>query len=131
MGRRRVRNLSHLGDVAVAAFEPSDERRAQAAAESGIETFGSYATALEWAPDALVISTPPDRHAEYALDAAQRGLHFFTEASVVTEGMEEVIEAARARGVVAAPSCTMRFHPAVDVLKRRRSRRGRSAARWP
>ena len=119
MGRRRVRNLQHIGDVEVAAFEPSDERRKQAAEESGIETFESFEGGLAWNPEALVISTPPNRHAEYALAAAQRGLHFFTEASVVTEGMEAVIEAVRGTDVVAAPSCTMRFHPAVGVLRRR------------
>jgi predicted dehydrogenase len=119
MGRRRVRNLTHLGDVEVAAFEPSDERREQAGADAGIQTFAAFDAALEWAPDALVISTPPDRHAEYALAAAKRGLHFFTEASVVTDGMEAVIEAVRGTGLVAAPSCTMRFHPAVGVIGRR------------
>ena len=119
MGRRRVRNLRRLGDVEVAAFEPSKERRRQAAEEGSIATFATFEEGLAWEPRALVISTPPNLHAEYALAAARRGLHFFTEASVVTEGMDAVIEAVRGADVVAAPSCTMRFHPAVGVLRRR------------
>ena len=119
MGRRRVRNLTHLGGHEIAGFEPQLERGRQVGEEAGIEVFGSIEDGLAWGPEALVISTPPDHHAEYALAASRAGLPFFTEASVVTTGMDEVIEAARASGVVAAPSCTMRWHPAVQVLRRR------------
>ena len=119
MGRRRVRNLTHLGGHEIAGFEPQLERGRQVGEEAGIEVFGSIEDGLAWGPEALVISTPPDHHAEYALAASRAGLPFFTEASVVTTGMDEVIEAARASGVVAAPSCTMRWHPAFQILRRR------------
>ena len=119
MGRRRLRNLRHLGVAELAGFEPDAGRRAQGAHELGIEAFATLADGLAWDPEALVISTPPDHHAEYALAAARRGLPFFTEASVVSEGIEEVIEAARETGSLAAPSCTMRFHPAVQLIRRR------------
>lgn len=119
MGRRRVRNLTHLGGHEIAGFEPQAERGAEVAKEAGIEVFGTIEDGLAWGPEALVISTPPDHHAEYALAASRAGLPFFTEASVVTAGMEEVIAAARESGVVAAPSCTMRWHPAYQVLRRR------------
>jgi predicted dehydrogenase len=119
MGRRRVRNLRHLGGHEVAAFEPDPGRRRQAAAEGEIEVFDSFPAGLEWAPQALVISTPPDHHHEYALAAAQRGLHFFTEASVVPGETAELIAAVGDQEIVAAPSCTLRFHPGIQLIRRR------------
>lgn len=119
MGRRRVRNLLHLGGHEVAAFEPDAERREQAGAEAGIPVFATFEEGLAWEPGALVVSTPPDRHHEYALAAAERGLHFFTEASVVPGQTQELIDAVAGRPIVAAPSCTLRFHPGVQLLRRR------------
>ncbi|HEX3519220.1 MAG TPA: Gfo/Idh/MocA family oxidoreductase [Solirubrobacteraceae bacterium] len=119
MGRRRLRNLSHIGGAELAAFEPTAERREAAGSEFAIPVFAEIEQGMEWGPDALVVSTPPDRHAEYALLAANAGLAFFTEASVVSDGMEEVLAAVAATGTLAAPSCTMRFHPAVRVMRRR------------
>lgn len=118
MGRRRVRNLRHIGGHAIAGVEPLEERRAGAASE-GLETFASFNEALAWEPDAVVVSTPPDRHLQVALEAARRGLHFFTEASVVPEDTSELITVVREQRIVGAPSCTMRFHPAVRTLRRR------------
>jgi predicted dehydrogenase len=119
MGRRRVRNLLHLGGHEVAGVEPNDDRRDEVAAELGIDTWQEFEDGLDWGADAVVVSTPPDRHSEYARAAARRGLHFFTEASVVVDGMEELLELTRDRAIVAAPSCTMRFHPAVSLIKQR------------
>jgi predicted dehydrogenase len=119
MGRRRVRNLSYIGGHEVAGVEPDGKRREKVAAEFQIETWPSFDEGLGWQPDALVISTPPDQHTEYACAAARAGIHFFTEASVVRDGMEELVELVGDRSIVAAPSCTMRFHPAVRVIKER------------
>lgn len=119
MGRRRVRNLREIGGQALAAFEPDPARREQAAAEGGLEVFASFSDGLAWGPDALVISTPPDHHHEYALAAAERGLHFFTEASVVPGETAALIAAVGAQPIVAAPSCTLRFHPGIQLLRRR------------
>lgn len=119
MGSRRVRNLVHIGGHELAAFEPDAERRAQAAAESGIQVFDSFDAALDFRPDALIISTPPDHHHEYAMQAAQRGLHFFTEASVVPGKTGELIAAVGDQAIVAAPSCTLRFHPGIALMRQR------------
>jgi predicted dehydrogenase len=118
MGRRRVRNLTHLGDCEVAAFEPIAERRDQIAADHGISTFATFEDGMGWGPDALVVSTPPDLHQEYALAAARAGLHFFTEASVIPGETPEIIEAVGDQPIVAAPSCTLRFHPGVQTMRR-------------
>jgi predicted dehydrogenase len=119
MGRRRVRNLLYVGGHEIAGCEPNEERRSEVATELGIAVFPAFEAGMEWGPDAIVISTPPDRHSEYAAAAVRAGLHFFTEASVVRDGMEELIELVRNRTIIAAPSCTMRFHPAVNLIKQR------------
>jgi predicted dehydrogenase len=114
-----VRNLTHIGGHDIAGVEPDGKRREEAAAEFQIAAWPSFAEGLDWKPDALVISTPPDKHTEYALSAARAGIHFFTEASVVRDGMEGLLPLVGDRAIVAAPSCTMRFHPAVGVIKQR------------
>lgn len=119
MGRRRVRNLRHIGGTELAGFESLPARRRDAEEKLGIAVFESVEQGMAWGPDALVISTPPDRHAEYALLAADAGVAFFTEASVVTDGMSDVRAAVDAAGSLGAPSCTMRFHPAVTLIRRR------------
>jgi predicted dehydrogenase len=119
MGRRRLRNLRYIGTTDLAAFEPIAARRTEVSREFGVPVFATLAEGLEWAPDALVISTPPDRHAEYALAAANAKMAFFTEASVVPDGMNAVYAAVHANGSLAAPSCTMRFHPAVKLMRER------------
>lgn len=117
MGKRRVRNLRHLGASAVAGFDPRQDRRDEASAKYGIDTHATIDTAFAWNPDAVVISTPPDLHTRYALDAVRRGLPCFTEASVLDDGMEELAREAAARDVVVAPSCTMRYFAGPRLIR--------------
>lgn len=119
MGRRRLRNLAHLGGHDIAGTEIVEARRAEVARDAGIPSFATLEEGLEWQPEAIVISTPPDRHAGPALAAAERGIPFFIEASVVLDGVDELISIVRRNDVVACPSCTMRFHPGVRKLGER------------
>src|SRR5882672_848704 len=120
MGKRRIRNLQYLNAGTIAGFDPREARRAEARDKYNIETFADFEEAFEkFNPDALVISTPPDLHVKYAKLAVARGRHYFSEASVVDDEMDELMALARAHPeVVAAPSCTMRYHPSVQAIKR-------------
>jgi predicted dehydrogenase len=122
MGRRRLRNLTALGGCELAGFELDAERGASVADEHGVPVFASYDEALAWGPEALVISTPPDHHTPYAIDAINRGLHWFTEASVVPGDLAELLDLAAGASTVCAPSCTMRFHPGVALMRERIAR---------
>jgi predicted dehydrogenase len=122
MGRRRLRNLRHIGGVELAGCELDETRRAAVAADFDIPVFDSFERGLAWGPDALVVSTPPDRHAEFGLAAARAGLPYFAEASVVSDGLDEIEAVVRVTGSLAAPSCTMRFHPAVTLMRDRIAR---------
>ncbi len=112
MGKRRVRNLKHLGAGEVIGFDPRLDRRAEAAEKYGIHTVATIDEGFALQPDAVVISTPPDLHMPYALEAARRGVHFFTEASVVDDGIDELLAICASQpGLVGVPSCTMRYYP--------------------
>jgi predicted dehydrogenase len=117
MGRRRIRNLRTLGLTRLSGFDLSAERR-EAVEADGITTYASLDDALAQHPDAVVVSTPPALHRESALAAVRAGCHFFTEADVTLEGFGEILAEAGRRRLVAAPSCTMRFHPSVMTMHR-------------
>ncbi len=118
MGKRRIRNLSFLNAGDIVGFDPREDRRLEVTEKFGVETFGSFEEALKTDPTALIISTPPDRHMEYALIAAKNNIHFFTEASVLDDGMQELINLCEGKEIVAAPSCTLRFQPSIRQIKR-------------
>jgi len=117
MGKRRLRNLSAIGERDLAGFDPRADRRAEVGERHGIPTFDDFGRLMVWGPDALVISTPPDLHMTYALRAVEAGVPFFTEAGVPDERLPSLIGQLRAKGVVGVPSCTMRFYPGPKRLK--------------
>jgi predicted dehydrogenase len=119
MGKRRIRNLKALGVRELAGVDPREDRRAEAAASYAVPTFGDARQALqEFAPDVAVISTPPDKHMDYAFLAFERRIACFIEASVVdAERVLELHEKTRHGGPLVAPSCTMRYFPGPRRVK--------------
>jgi len=117
MGKRRIRNLQYLEAGEILGFDLREDRRKEAEEKYKIRTFGDFEEAMDENPDALVICTPPDLHMKYAMIAAQKNKHFFTEASVVDEGINKLMLLCKDKEIVAAPSCTMRFHPSVRKIK--------------
>ena len=117
MGKRRIRNLKCLKAGEVFGFDTLEARRKEAEEKYGIKTFDNFDKAMREQPDALIISTPPDLHVKYALEAARHDKHFFMEASVVDDGMNELVALCRNKKIVAAPSCTMRFQPSIKKMK--------------
>lgn len=119
MGKRRVRNLKALGYESIAGFDLRRERCEEASAKYGIKVYDSYAQAVEdFKPIALIISTGPKFHMDYALDAAKKGINCFIEASVVDiERIVELDNATSAGDLIMAPSCTMKYHPVPIKVK--------------
>src|SRR5512135_89301 len=110
MGKRRIRNLKALGVTDVLGCDLRPDRREEASRLYGIPAFEQFSEALAAHPDAVVISPSPDLHVEFAERAIEAGLPFFTEASVVSEGMPELIDHMRRKKVLGVPSCTMRYY---------------------
>jgi predicted dehydrogenase len=118
MGNRRIRNLTALKAGEIIGFDVQPDRRAQAEKDHGIRTYATFEEALLQKPDAVIISTPPNLHMQYAMEAARRNLHFFMEASVILDPeMDRLIAECKPRKIVAAPSATMRFHPSIQKMK--------------
>lgn len=112
MGSRRLRDLRRQDGVELTLFDARADRRTTAAGRFGVATVASLDEGLAGSPDALIISTPPDQHAGYIRAAADSGLHYFCEADIWA------CHPPVKDGVVAAPSCSLYFHPFVQELRR-------------
>lgn len=116
MGKRRIRNLNYLNQNNIIGCDTSHERRKEVETKFGIKTFSSLDKAFQQNPNAVIISTPPDRHYELAIKTAERKLPFFMEANVIPEGFENVVLACSKNKVFYAPSCTMRFNTSLKKI---------------
>lgn len=118
MGKRRIRCLQALGITAISGVDPRQDRCEEAASLYGVTTYRDFDSALtEEKPDVFIISVPPDLHHHYMIVALDRHIPFFVEASVVDDGMAELIADLKATGLVAAPSATLLFHPAIEIIE--------------
>lgn len=119
MGKRRVRNLQALGYRDIAGLDLRTDRLEEATQKYGIVPYSDFDAALDdFRPEALVISTSPRHHMDYAEKAAERGLSCFIEASVVdAERILALHDSTVAMPIVMAPSCTMRYFPGPRKVK--------------
>jgi predicted dehydrogenase len=118
MGKRRIRNLQFLGEKDIIGFDAKKERRDESAEKYKIQTFDDINASLAQKPDAFVISTPPNHHMEYEMLAAKNGLHFFCEAGVLSDSLDELIALVKKKKIVAAPSATFRFNDSIRMIKK-------------
>lgn len=116
MGKRRIRNLTHLGEVDLVGFDIRDDpvrdvlgMGHQAREFTDEESFENF--------DAVVISTSPAHHVSVLEKAIRARKPAFVEASVTLDGLPQLHELAEQSGVLVCPSCTMRFHPAIKEIK--------------
>ncbi|OGW33622.1 MAG: hypothetical protein A2X58_08900 [Nitrospirae bacterium GWC2_56_14] len=116
MGKRRVRCLQALGHRDIIGCDIRTERRDEAARLYGIPATDGLDQVST--VDALIISVPPDRHLDFMKMAVKHNKPAFVEASVVIDGLEDLNREALGKNVLLAPSCTLRFHPAIKDIKR-------------
>lgn len=119
MGKRRVRNLQALGYRDIACFDRREDRIAEAVEKYATKPYRDFAAALDdFRPDALVISTSPRYHMDYAEVAADRGIPCFIEASVIeADRILALHRRVAGTGPLMAPSCTMRYFPGPRKVK--------------
>lgn len=120
MGKRRVRNLldNGLSKDEIIGFDLRVDRRNDAEERYDIKTVASIETVEMTELDAMIISVPPDIHKLYMDIAVDRGIPCFVEASVVDDGMDDLEKKIYEKGAVVCPSCTLRFHPAIKMIKK-------------
>lgn len=116
MGKRRARCLNQLGKKQVFGFDTRPDRIKEAS-NLGVEIIDNVFEFIKKEKPVCIISVPPDRHLDYMKMCVENGCHFFVEASVILDGMEEFEADLNKSNIVGAPSCTMLFHPAIRLLK--------------
>ena len=118
MGKRRIRNLKQLKQNDIIGFDIKPERRKQAETLYNISTFETITDAWNAKPDAVIISTSPQHHFEYAKKAAQEKIPFFTEINTMnTAQISELIQIIHEKQSIGLPSCNLRFHPLIKKIK--------------
>ena len=125
IGARHAANASRLATVTVA---DAVEDRARATAQSlGIRACASAAEGLAAGPSAVVIATPHTTHLPLAREALAAGADVLIEKPLAAslEGVEQLIESAERGDRRVRVVCNMRFHPAVQALRRALPRVGR------
>ena len=117
MGKRRIRNLKFLNASEIIGFDVREDRRKEVESEHNVATFGTIDDAIGQNPDAFIISVPPAMHNEYTRLAIENKIPAFVEASVILDGLEDLNKLAKNNGVFIAPSCTLKFHPAIKDIR--------------
>lgn len=117
MGKRRVRCLKTLGYSNIIAYDPRADRRKEAQEQYQVETIEALPTSLKEF-GALIISTPPDIHDHYIKLGLRDGVPCFVEASVIIDELPQIKKTASEKNVFIAPSCTLKFHPMIQEIKK-------------
>lgn len=117
MGKRRVRNLQFLKAGEIIGLEISETKRKEVEEKYHIATTDDIKSVDLARIDALIISTPPDRHNEWIEFAIKNKKPAFVEASVLSEGLSALEQMAAKEKVLIAPSCTFRFYAPLKIIK--------------
>jgi predicted dehydrogenase len=117
MGKRRIRNLQALGFHDIIGFDIRADRNREAKKKYHIQIWETYQDIDYESFDAMIISVPPDVHNKYLKQAIRHKKPAFVEASVILSGLKDLNTQAKQRKVPIAPSCTLKFHPAVKIIK--------------
>jgi predicted dehydrogenase len=117
MGKRRIRCLKSLGYDSITGYDLREDKRNEAERKYGVKTIDNLDDNLLRRSHAVIIATPPDKHNEYIRLAIENKKPVFVEASVILEGLAELNSLAKKQHILIAPSCTMRFHPAIKDIR--------------
>lgn len=116
MGKRRIRCLQHHGVTSICGFDTQQMRRMSAVADYGIEVLDSLQASDFQVFDVVLICTPPDQHHGAMAWAIEARRPCFVEASVIREPLPALLKRAIEQNTLIAPSCTLRFHPAIREI---------------
>ena len=119
MGKRRIRNLIHIGDIEVLGFDKRSDRLKEAKDKYSIEVSDDFDDLVKRHHfDFFVISTSPESHMKYAYIAHSMNISAFIEASVVEkEKIFELYNLSKKTNLIFAPSCTMCFFDGPKKVK--------------
>jgi predicted dehydrogenase len=119
MGKRRIRNLTAIGNIDIAGFDIRKDRTKFALEELKILVYDDITNAInDFKPNALIVSTSPESHMKFANVAEENGLDCFIEASVTDiEGIRSLCAKIEDQDLIFAPSCTMKYFSGPRIIK--------------
>jgi len=120
MGRNHARIYSESPDTRLIGVADIDERRATSVAQSyECKAYTGYEALLNENLDAVSIAVPTILHKKVALDAIDKGINVLVEKPIAdtVEHANEIIEAARRKGVKLMVGHVERFNPAITKLR--------------
>ena len=119
MGKRRIRNLMDLGvkNSEIFGFDYREDRKKESVEKYKINALDSLENLNFDDIKAVIVSLPPDKHAEGVSIAQKHHKPVFIEASVVLDDVKRIKDN-NPSDVFLAPSCTMIFHPMVQEIKK-------------
>lgn len=118
MGKRRIRNLLELKIDEIIGYDIREDRRKESADLYPIKVTNDFDSAINMKPDAMIISTPPDKHLEYAIRAVNNDIHFFTEVNTMKpHELQSIIDLLKRKKITGLPSTNLMFHPSVVKIR--------------
>ena len=120
MGKNHARLYSELHGVELVGVADVNETLAISVAQSyGCKAFAGYNDLLDENLDALSIAVPTTLHKKIALDATKKEINVLVEKPIADtiENADEIIKAAREKGVKLMVGHVERFNPAIIKLK--------------
>jgi UDP-N-acetylglucosamine 3-dehydrogenase len=120
MGKNHARLYSELPGVElIGVADVSEILAASVARDYGCKPFADYKALLGESLDVLSIAVPTTLHKKIALDAIGRGINVLVEKPIAdtVENADEMIRAAREKGVKLLVGHVERFNPAIIKLK--------------
>jgi len=120
MGKNHARLYSELFGVELIGVSDVNETLVASVARSyDCKPYIDYKALLSENPDAVSIVVPTTLHKQVALDAIKRGINVLVEKPIAgtVETADEVIKAAREKGVKLMVGHVERFNPAIIKLK--------------
>src|SRR3989304_8359490 len=115
IGRRHLRNLTTLGVEEILLW-PSQHSPLPDDELEGLPVLTDVQSALDYQPDAVIVSNPTALHLDIAIPAAERGIHLFLE-KPLSHSMQRVNALRRAvehGGGQVTVGVQFRFHPGLQ-----------------
>lgn len=119
IGARHAANVAAAGE-ALSVCDRDFDRAQAVAAQTGGAAFSDLDAALAGRPDGVIVATPHHAHIAVARAAVASGAAVLIEKPLShgTEGVDEFLSFAAQAGRAVFVACNMRYHPAVDILRR-------------
>jgi len=117
MGKRRIRNLLFNGEHQIIGYDILPQRMQEAKAKYGIEIVRDLKKLSVEDFDAIIISTPPNKHGDYIRLALKNKKHFFVEHPISDDGYKDILKN-NDSNIIKAPSCTFRYHTPMKMMKK-------------